>query len=88
MFVLCGVSTDKSKMKDIQEKEQVWMKYRVQENTKRNPGGSEIFRPRPNRPWDPPSLLSNGYRVSFPGLKRPGRGVNYPPHLVPRLKKE
>ena len=24
---------------------------------------------------------------SFPGVKRPGRGVNHPPHLVPRLKK-
>jgi hypothetical protein len=25
---------------------------------------------------------------SFPGVKRPGRGVDHPPHLVPRLKKE
>jgi hypothetical protein len=25
---------------------------------------------------------------SFPGVKRPGRGVYHPPHLVPRLKKE
>ena len=25
---------------------------------------------------------------SFPGLKRPGRGVDHPPHLAPRLKKE
>jgi hypothetical protein len=25
---------------------------------------------------------------SFPGLKRPGRGVDHPPHLTPRLKKE
>ena len=23
---------------------------------------------------------------SFPGVKRPGRGVNHPPHLAPRLK--
>jgi len=22
------------------------------------------------------------------GLKRPGRGVDYPPHLTPRLRKE
>jgi len=29
----------------------------------------------------------NGYRV-FPGVKWPGRGVDHPPHLVPRLKKE
>jgi hypothetical protein len=25
---------------------------------------------------------------SFPGVKRPGRGVDYPPHLAPRLNKE
>jgi hypothetical protein len=25
---------------------------------------------------------------SFPGVKRPGRGVEHPPHLAPRLKKE
>jgi len=25
---------------------------------------------------------------AFPGVKRPGRGVDHPPHLVPRLKKE
>jgi hypothetical protein len=24
---------------------------------------------------------------SFLGVKRPGRGVDYPPHLAPRLKK-
>jgi len=25
---------------------------------------------------------------SFSGVKRPGRGVDHPPHLAPRLKKE
>ena len=25
---------------------------------------------------------------SFPGVKRPGHGVDHPPHLAPRLKKE
>ena len=25
---------------------------------------------------------------SFPGVKWPGRGVDHPPHLTPRLKKE
>jgi hypothetical protein len=25
---------------------------------------------------------------SFPGVKQPGRGVDHPPHLTPRLKKE
>ena len=36
-----------------------------------NPGRGEIFRIRPDRPWSPTSLLQNGYRVSFPGVKRP-----------------
>ena len=30
----------------------------------------------------------NGYWVSFPWVKRPRRGVNHPPQLAPRLKKE
>ena len=33
-----------------------------------NPGGGEIIRTCPDRPWSPPSLLYNGYRV-FPGGK-------------------
>jgi hypothetical protein len=36
-----------------------------------NPGGGEIFRLHPDRPWGPPSLLYNGYRV-FPGGKVAG----------------
>ena len=36
--------------------------------------GGETFRTRPDRP----SLLYNGYRVSFPVVKRPGRGINHP----------
>ena len=39
----------------------------------------EIFRTSPDRPWGPPSLLYNGYRVNFPGVKRTGRGVDHPP---------
>jgi hypothetical protein len=48
----------------------------------------EIFRARPDRLWDPPILLYNGYRV-FSGGKG-GRGVALTtlPHLAPRLKKE
>ena len=48
-----------------------------------NPGGGEIFRTCPDRPWDPPSLLYNGYRV-FPGVKS-GQGVTLTPQplLVP-----
>jgi hypothetical protein len=44
----------------------------------RIPIGGEIFRTRPDRPWGPPSLLYNAYRISFPGIKRPGRGVDHP----------
>jgi len=35
------------------------------------PGGDEIYRTRPDRPWDPFSLLNNGYRV-VPGGKAVG----------------
>ena len=38
-----------------------------------NPGGDEIFRTCPDRPWGPPSLLYNGYRVFPGGKERPGR---------------
>ena len=50
--------------------------------------GDEIFHTCPDRPWGPLSLLYNGYGVSFPGVKRPGRGVDHPPHLASRLRKE
>jgi hypothetical protein len=43
-----------------------------------NPGGDEISA-LPDRPWDPSSLLYNGYRV-FPGGKlRPGRAADHSP---------
>ena len=39
----------------------------------------EIFRTCPDRPWGPPSLLYNGYRV-FPGGKlQPGRDADPSP---------
>jgi len=38
------------------------------------------FSVRPDRPWSPPSLLYNGYRV-FPG-GRSGRGVGLTPHPI------
>jgi hypothetical protein len=46
----------------------------------------ETFCTRPDRSWDPPSLLYNGYRVSFPGVKRPGRGVNHQPPYSAEVK--
>ena len=52
-----------------------------------NPGGDEIFHTLPDRPCDPSSIPYNGYWVSFPGVKRPGRDVEHPPHLALRLKK-
>ena len=44
-----------------------------------NPGGEEVSRTRPDRPWGPPSFLYNGYRVFPGGKERPGRGVDHPP---------
>jgi hypothetical protein len=41
--------------------------------------GGELFHTRPDWPWGPPSLLYNEYRLSFPGVKRPGRGLHHPP---------
>jgi len=35
-----------------------------------------------DRPWGPTSLLYNGCRHSFPGIKRPERVVDYPPPSV------
>ena len=46
-----------------------------------------FFAPVQTSPGVPPSLPYNRYRVSFPGVKRPGRGVNHPPQLAPRVKK-
>jgi len=44
-----------------------------------NPGGGEIFRTCPDRPWGPPSLLYNGYRVFPGGKERPGRDADPSP---------
>jgi hypothetical protein len=41
-----------------------------------NPSRGEIFRTCPNRPWGPPSLLYNGYRVFPEGKERPGRDAD------------
>jgi len=44
-----------------------------------NPGGDENFRTCPDRPWGPPSLLYNGYRVFPRGKVRPGRAADHSP---------
>jgi hypothetical protein len=52
------------------------------------PGGDEIFRACPDRPWDPPSLPCNGYRV-FPGGKmRPGRAADHSPSSSAEVMEE
>ena len=51
-----------------------------------NPGGFEIFSTPLDRPWGPHSLLNNGHRVSFPGIKQPRRGVDYPPQFSAEVK--
>jgi hypothetical protein len=40
-----------------------------------------------NGPGAPPASYTMG-TGSFLGVQRPGRGVDHPPHLAPRLKKE
>ena len=45
--------------------------------------------PHPSRPARGALPASYTMRTgSFPGVKRPGRGVDHPPHLSPRLRKE
>jgi len=51
-----------------------------------NIGVGETFRTRPDRSWGPHSLLYNFYRLSFPGVKRPGRGVYHPPTSSAEVK--
>jgi len=43
-----------------------------------NAGGGEILRTLGGRLWGPPGFLQNWYRLSLPGVKRPGPGVNHP----------
>ena len=52
-----------------------------------NPGGGEIFHTCPDRPWGPPSLLYNGYRVFPGGKERPGRDADPSPLLAPWSRK-
>jgi len=44
-----------------------------------NPGGGEIFSTCPDRPWGPPSLLCNGYRLFPGGKERPRRDADPSP---------
>jgi hypothetical protein len=53
-----------------------------------NPGGGEIFRTYPDRPWGPPILLYNGYRVFPGGKERPGRDADLSPPYRAVVMKE
>ena len=45
-----------------------------------------VFRTRLYRTSGPPCLLYGPYRISFPGLKRPGCGVDHPLPYSPEVK--
>jgi hypothetical protein len=49
--------------------------------------GAMLSAPVQTGPVAHPALCAMG-TGSFPGIKHPARGVNHPPHLAPRLKKE
>ena len=53
-----------------------------------NPGGGEIFRTCPDRPWGPPSLLYGGYQVFPAGKKQPGRDADPSPPSSAVVNKE
>ena len=76
MFVLCVLYSKEQKTRPGQSDQRSTDK--VQRTNKKSRWG-QIFRMRPDRSWGPPSLLYYGYRVSFPGVKRPGGGVNLHP---------
>jgi len=52
-----------------------------------NPGGGEIFRTCPDRPWGRPSLLYYEYRVIPGGKECPGYDADPSPLLVPWSRK-
>ena len=49
--------------------------------------GARFSAPVQTGPGGHPASCTMG-TVSLPGVKRPGRGVDHPPHLASRLKKE
>ena len=51
-----------------------------------NPGGGKIFSTYPDWCWGPPSLLYNGYWVSFLGVKQPRLGVEQQPPSTAKVK--
>jgi hypothetical protein len=85
MFLLCVFYSKDTRQRPGQSgQKKVRIEYK--EGRNKNPGGVDIFRTRPDQPWGPPSLLYNGYRVFFPGVKRPRLGVNHPPQFSAEVK--
>jgi hypothetical protein len=52
-----------------------------------NPFGARFAVSVQTSPRGHPAFYTMG-TGSYPGVKRPGRGVDHPPHLAPRLKEE
>ena len=52
----------------------------------RIPVGARFFSPVQTGPLAHTSSYTRVYRVSFPGVKRPGRGVNHPPSSRAEVK--
>ena len=67
-FLLLSVHEALPYRKDVGRDSSVGIatRYGAGRSGDRIPVGGEIFRTLPDRPWGPPSLLYNGYRV-FPG---------------------
>jgi len=53
-----------------------------------NKGDGEIFRIQPDRPWSSPNILCNGYRLSFPAVKRSGVSLTTPVQFSAEVKKD
>jgi hypothetical protein len=50
--------------------------------------GARFSAPVQTGPGAPPSLLYNGYRLSFKGVKRPGLDVNHSPPSSAEVKEK
>ena len=51
-----------------------------------NPSRSKIFHTCADLPWGPPSLLYNGYQVSFSRVKQPRHGIDHPSPSSAKVK--
>ena len=61
-------------------------RYRLERSGDRIPVGPRFSAPFHTGPRAHPASYTMG-TGSFPGVRRLGRGIDYPPHLAPRLKK-